>query len=97
MFDRPLSPRFDDEPATAGPLLRRYNVVLHRAADKALLAVVRAVRELTRFAEAEAMARMWEAHHDGRAVVLATHLERAELYVEQFADKGLRATLEPAG
>ena len=31
----------------------------------------------------------------GRAVVLVTHLERAELYVEQFAARGLPATIEP--
>jgi ATP-dependent Clp protease adapter protein ClpS len=71
-------------------------VVLHRAADKGLLFVVRVLRELTRYAEAEAMSRMWEAHHRGRALVLVTHLERAELYVEQFADRGLTASIEPA-
>ena len=97
MFEQPVSSRFDDEPATVGPLLRQYHVILLRAAGKPLLAVVRAVRELTHFAEAEAMARMWDAHHAGRAVVLATHLERAELYVEQFAARGFAATLEPAG
>lgn len=95
MSDRSPAPRFANEPPISRPL-RRYNVILHRAADQALLAVVRAVRELTRFAEAEAMARMWDAHHAGRAVLLATHLERAELYVEQLADRGLTASLEPA-
>jgi hypothetical protein len=39
---------------------------------------------------------MWEAYHLGRSVVIATHLERAELYVEQFAERGLPASLEPA-
>lgn len=97
MFDRPASPGFDGEPLAARPHLRQYNVILHRANHLALLSVVRAVRDLTRFAEAEAMARMWEAHHAGRAVVLATHLERAELYAEQFADRGLEVTLELAG
>jgi hypothetical protein len=29
-------------------------------------------------------------------VVVATHLERAELYVEQFAQRGLPASVEPA-
>ena len=95
MFDSPVSPWFDDEPVTVGPPLRQYNVILHRATGKPLLFVVGAVRELTHFAEAEAMARMWDTHHVGRAVVLTTHLERAELYVEQFADRGLEATLEP--
>lgn len=76
--------------------LPRFRVVLHRATEHALLAVVRAVRDLTRFAEEEAMARMWEAHHRGRATVIETHLERAELYAEQFADRGLSVSLEPA-
>jgi ATP-dependent Clp protease adapter protein ClpS len=71
-------------------------VVLHRAADKGLLFVVAVLRELTRFGEAEAMSRMWEAYHSGRAVILATHFERAELYVEQFAARGLTASIEPA-
>lgn len=73
----------------------RYRVLLHRAADKDLIFVVRAVMELTRFGTAEAEYRMWEAHHRGRAMVLVTHLERAELYVEQFADRGLPASIEP--
>ena len=32
---------------------------------------------------------MWQAHHCGRSVLLVTYLERAELYVEQFAERGL--------
>jgi ATP-dependent Clp protease adapter protein ClpS len=61
-----------------------------------LLFVVGVLRKLTRFGEAEAMTRMWEAYHRGRSPVVETHLERAELYVEQFADHGLRASIEPA-
>ncbi len=76
--------------------LPRYKVVLHRAADKGLMFIVAVLRELTRFAEAEAMSRMWESHHHGRSLVLVTHLERAELFVEQFADRGLTASIEPA-
>ena len=73
----------------------RYRVVLRRTADKDLMFVVRVVQQLTRFGEAEAEFRMWEAHHSGRAVVVVTHLERAELFVEQFADHGLAAAVEP--
>jgi ATP-dependent Clp protease adapter protein ClpS len=61
-----------------------------------LTAILRAVRDLTRFGEAEAIHRMWEVHYRGQADVLVTHLERAELYVEQFADRGFVATVEPA-
>jgi ATP-dependent Clp protease adapter protein ClpS len=58
--------------------------------------VVRSVMELTRFPRAEATYKMWQAHRQGRAVVLTTYLERAELYVEQFAERGLRASVELA-
>lgn len=88
--------RNSDSPAPPTRPITRYHVVLHRAADRGLLFVVRVLRELTRFGEAEAESRMWEAHHRGRALVLVTHLERAELYVEQFADRGLLASIEPA-
>ena len=56
--------------------------------------VVRSVMELTRFPRAEATHKMWEAHHGGRSVLLLTYRERAELYVEQFAEKGLTVTIE---
>jgi hypothetical protein len=39
---------------------------------------------------------MWEAHHSGRSQLLLTHRERAELYVDQFASKGLAVVIEPA-
>jgi hypothetical protein len=39
---------------------------------------------------------MWEAYHWGRSQLLVTVKERAELYVEQFAARGLTLTIEPA-
>jgi ATP-dependent Clp protease adapter protein ClpS len=75
--------------------IRRFRVVLHRATDRDLMFVARVVMELTRFGSAEAEFRMWEAYHRGRSLVVITHLERAELFVEQFADRGLAATIEP--
>src|SRR5262245_58137590 len=91
--------RRNDRPQTPARLARpavRYKVLLHRTTDKELMFVVKAVMELTRYGSAEAEFRMWEAYHRGRSLVLVTHLERAELYVEQFADRGLFATIEPA-
>lgn len=76
--------------------VRHYNIVLHRAAGVAMLAIYAAVQRLTHFAEHEAKTRMWEVEHDGRSVVLKTHLERAELYAEQFAELGLPVSVEPA-
>jgi ATP-dependent Clp protease adaptor protein ClpS len=75
---------------------RRFRVVLHRPDNKDLASITRAVMDVTKFGTAEAEFRMWEAHHSGRSLVLVTHLERAELFVQQFADRGLPASIEPA-
>lgn len=99
MSIRPPHRRYDRPDFRAlGTLPRpnpRFRVVLHRATAKDLLFVAKVVMELTRFGTAEAEHRMWEAHHRGRSLVVVTHLERAELFVEQFADRGLAATIEP--
>ena len=102
-FDRPDIPKLPASAADrrAGSAARparevpRFKVVLHRD-DNDLMFVVRSVMELTRFPRAEATHKMWEAQHSGRSVVLQTYRERAELFVEQFADRGLPASIEPA-
>ncbi len=86
--------RQDDRPRQRQ--LPRYKLILHRNPTLDLMFVVRSVMELTRFPRAEATHKMWEAHHNGRSIVLTTWLERAELYVEQFAGKGLLTSIEPA-
>jgi ATP-dependent Clp protease adapter protein ClpS len=60
-----------------------------------MMFIVRTIMELTRLCRAEATHKMWEAHHCGRSVLLVTHKERAELFAEQFASKGLTTTVEP--
>lgn len=76
--------------------LPRYRVVLHSDRDQGLTHVVKAVMELTRFCRPEATHKMWEAHHNGRSVLLTTWLERAELFVELFAERNLTVSVEPA-
>jgi ATP-dependent Clp protease adaptor protein ClpS len=73
-----------------------YKVVLHHSAIIDLMFIVRTVMELTRLCRAEATHKMWEAHHCGRSVLLVTYKERAELYQEQFAGRGLSVSVEPA-
>lgn len=92
--DRPSVPH---QPADnrRGRQLPRCKVVLHQNGVHDLMFVVRSVMELMRFPRAEATYKMWEAHHCGRSVLLTTYRERAELYVEQFAGKGLTVTVEP--
>ncbi|MBY0229143.1 MAG: ATP-dependent Clp protease adaptor ClpS [Gemmataceae bacterium] len=90
---------FSSHPRRSGATRRelpRFRLVLLRNAAADLMFIIRSVMELGRFPRAEATHKMWEAHHQGRSVVLTTWLERAELYVEQFAEKGLRTAIEPA-
>jgi ATP-dependent Clp protease adapter protein ClpS len=94
--NRSVPPAFGRARLTGRLPFPRYKVLLHNTADKELMFVVRVVQELTRFGTAEAEFRMWEAHYRGRSLVVVTHLERAELFVEQFADRGLCASIEPA-
>lgn len=83
-------------PAKQRYLLPLYKVILLSDETSDLMHIVRSVMELTRFPRAEATHKMWEAHHNGRSVLLKTYLERGELFVEQFAVRGLHVTLEPA-
>jgi ATP-dependent Clp protease adaptor protein ClpS len=101
--DRPPVP---PDPAAARPKgqaenkqrtgsLPPYKVILHHDAANDLMFVVRTVMELTRLCRHEATHKMWEAYHCGRSLLLTTHRERAELYVDQFASKGLTVSVEP--
>jgi ATP-dependent Clp protease adapter protein ClpS len=80
----------------ARSLYPQYKLILLHDPKKDLMYIVRCVMELTRFPRAEATHKMWEAHHNGRSVILRTHLERAEMFAERFADRGLPVTIEPA-
>lgn len=91
-----MSAHHSDRPRAPGATFPRYSVVLLRDAVNDLPFVVRTVMELTRLYKDEATHKMWEAHHSGRSVLLRTYLERAELFVELFTEKGLTVTLEPA-
>lgn len=92
---RPVSSRHDELSSNGRQTLPLYKVILHDPGD-ALMHVVRSVMELTRFCRAEATHKMWEAHHRGQSVILKTWLERAELYVEQFADRKITVSVAPA-
>jgi ATP-dependent Clp protease adapter protein ClpS len=69
-------------------------LTLHLDSEDDLLHAMRTVMELLRFCVAEATHKMWCAHHEGKAPLLVLHRERAELYVEQFAYRGVTVTLE---
>ncbi len=75
--------------------LPRYKVLLHNDDKNEIGHVVTVVRKLTALSKEEAVLRTLEAHETGVALLLVTHKERAELYVEQFASCGLTVTIEP--
>jgi ATP-dependent Clp protease adapter protein ClpS len=50
---------------------------------------------LTTLSPEDAIVRTIEAHESGLALLLVTHRERAELYVEQFHSRSLTVTIEP--
>lgn len=73
-----------------------WKVLLHNDDKNEMGYVVGTIVELTPLSEQAAVIRMVEAHKTGVALLLVTHKERAELYVEQFQSKGLTVTIEPA-
>jgi ATP-dependent Clp protease adapter protein ClpS len=73
----------------------RYRVVLANDPKQGLMFIVHMVMDVLHLCKDEATHKMWEAHHNGRSQLLVTHKERAELYVEQFADRGLTVIIEP--
>src|SRR6516162_6357596 len=74
----------------------RVKLILQSTRDADLMVVVRTVMELTHLGRAEATHKMWEAYYSGRSQLLITFKERAELFVEQFARRGLTVLIEPA-
>ena len=73
-----------------------WRVLLHVDDRRKLDRATQVVRVLTPLSKEEAAARAREANEVGVALLLLTHQERAELYVEQFASCQVRVTTEPA-
>ncbi len=84
-------------PAKRPPqMLPPYNVMLHNDDVNEVLFVVETIVMLTPLNEQDAVERMKEAHETGVALLITTHLERAELIQQQFASRGLTVSVEPA-
>lgn len=72
-----------------------WRVLLHNDDVNDITEVVQAVFMLTPLEKEEAVDRVLEAGYKGVSLLLTTHRERAELYVEQFASKSLTVTADP--
>lgn len=72
-----------------------FKVLLHNDDVNGDLFVVATIVELTPLNKDRATEAMLEADKTGVSLLLVTHKERAELYVDQFTSKGLTVTMEP--
>ncbi|MCK6485609.1 MAG: ATP-dependent Clp protease adaptor ClpS [Phycisphaerae bacterium] len=75
--------------------LPQYRVILHNDDNNTFEHVILTIIQLTTLNETDAVQRTIEAHETGCALLLVTHKERAELYVEQFQSASLTVTIEP--
>jgi ATP-dependent Clp protease adaptor protein ClpS len=85
------------EPARKPRQLPPYRVLLHNDDVNTFEHVISSIVQLTTISTKEAVIRAIEAHETGVALLLVTHRERAELYVEQFASLSIIVTIEPDG
>lgn len=76
--------------------LPMYKVLLHNDDTNSMDDVVATILMLTPLQQTEALDKTIEAHKTGVALLLITHRERAELYMEQFQSRQLTVTIEPA-
>ncbi len=84
-------------PEVAKPrLLPQFKVILHNDDQNEVEYVVETVMMLCGMNLQDAFARTQEADSTGCALLLITHRERAELYVDQFQSRSLTVTMEPA-
>jgi ATP-dependent Clp protease adapter protein ClpS len=75
--------------------LRPWRVLLHNDDVNHIDEVVKTLQKLMPLTREDAVSRVMEAQNTGIALLLVTHQERAELYVEQFASCNITVTAEP--
>ena len=76
-------------------MLPPWKVLLHNDDVNSFEHVIASIVMLTTLSEQDAVLRTVEAHKTGVALLLTTHKERAELYMEQFTSRKLTVTIEP--
>ncbi len=84
------------QPAKKPKKLPPYKVLLHNDDVNSFEHVIGAILKLTTLTPQEAILRTIEAHESGLALLLVTHRERAELYVDQFISLKINTSIEPA-
>ena len=75
-------------------ILPPWKIILHNDDDLAAEFVINKVQEVTKLDEEAAAKRVLEAHKNGKAILLTTHKEKAELLVEMFESFKITVTME---
>ena len=89
------APSVRDDDSVRRRILPPYKVILHNDDHNPMDHVVQSLRKsVPGMSLSRAAAVMWEAHVNGKAVVLACPLELAELYQQRLLSCGLTATIE---
>jgi ATP-dependent Clp protease adaptor protein ClpS len=105
MNDKEMNPKPEDPQSStdtrsqpAPPQTRplpRWKVLLHNDDVNEMEYVVKTIMSLTTIEEGIALKKALEAHEAGQSLLLTTHLERAELFQQQFQSANLTVTIEP--
>lgn len=84
------------EPSVAPKVeqLPPWKIVLHNDETNTAEYVINKVQEVTKLDEEKATKRVIEAHENGKAILLTTHKERAEHFVEMFESCKITVTME---
>jgi len=85
-----VQPASNDSPRE----MPEWDVVLHRDEDNTIGDTIIALVEVTPLNLKDSAERTMQAHRDGRATLVTTHLERGELYRQQLSSRNLNVTLE---
>ena len=83
------------EPMRKPRRLPLYKVLLHNDNVSTFDHVIQSVVRIAALTVEDAVVKAIEAHETGVTLLLVTHLERAELYVDQFTSVKLTVTIEP--
>ncbi len=82
--------------STSAPkALPPWRVLLHNDDVNHIDQVIKTLQKLMPLSREDAVTRAMEAQHQGVSLLVVTHQERAELYVEQFASCKIKVTAEP--
>ena len=71
-----------------------WKIILYNDDRNTAEYVVNKVQEITKLEEEDAVQRVVEAHENGMALLLITHKEKAELFVEMFKSCKITVTME---